>query len=63
MLAAELLMVFQIAYISVLSEPQLGPYSVSLTHLRYIFSPISPNNLFNIRPFDDVMATPQIKGM
>lgn len=62
-LAAEVLMVFQIAYVTILAEPQFGPYNVSLTHLWLTFSPISPNILFNIRPFDDVMTSPKIKGM
>lgn len=63
MLAAEALMVFQVAYVSLLTEPQLGPYSVSLTHLWLTFSPIAPNAFFRLRPFDDTTTSPKIRGM
>lgn len=49
-------MIFQVAYVSTLTVPQLNPFNVALTHLRIMFNPIDSLLLFGDRAFDDVMT-------
>jgi hypothetical protein len=62
MIVVEMAIVLQVAYLSTITAPQLNPFTVALTHLRALFSPIDSLVLFGKRPFDDVMTTQKIKG-
>ena len=56
MIIAEMAMIFQVAYVSTLTIPQLNPFNVALTHLRTIFNPIDSLSLFGDRAFDDILT-------
>lgn len=56
MIIAEMAMVFQVAYVSTLTVPQLNPFNVALTHLHLTFNPIYSLSLFGDQAFDDVLT-------